>query len=90
MVSFEEAANFIRQTKDSVGPALLVYRSKVINFSRERLSRELGVSAKTIYRWERSEASPNPLACDQLARLQSSDQWFIGFFMKYMQEKGKA
>ncbi len=90
MVSFEEAASFIRQAKDSVGPALLVYRSKVINFSRERLSRELGVSSKTIYRWERSEAMPNPLACDRLARLQSSGKWFIEFFKKYMQEQGKA
>lgn len=90
MVSIEEAASFIRQAKDSVGLALLVYRSKVINFSRERLSRELGVSAKTIYRWERSEASPNPLACDRLARLQFADHWFIEFFKKYMQEKSKA
>lgn len=42
------------------------YRENKLLLSQEALARRLGISARTISRWENDEATPSPLAYDRL------------------------
>jgi len=41
-----------------------------LGLSRDALARELGVTAKTIYLWEKGRTNPSPLAKQKLEELE--------------------
>lgn len=45
-------------------------------WSQERLAREIGVTAKSVYRWEKGVSSPNRTSLQRILHLQSIDYLF--------------
>ncbi len=41
-----------------------------LGISRDALARELGVTYKTVYLWEKGKAEPSPLALEKLKELE--------------------
>lgn len=44
------------------------------SLSQEALARELGVSVRTVARWERGESSPSPLARERIAVMAAGEE----------------
>ncbi len=44
-------------------------RKEVLNISRDKFAQMLGVTSKTVYRWERDESSPQGIALQSLLKL---------------------
>ena len=44
-----------------------------LGMSRDAFARELGVSYKTVYLWEKGKAQPSPLALEKLKKIEKGE-----------------